>query len=128
MSGRLVGDVIEWRRTPAGSELTDKEFVVLFSIADRVIDERTRLMRRFKGDDCELYDRLCQIAGVGTEGLKKVLQRLAGRGLDVRVVWKYDRNGEPVYAAKGHAMDFRLPKLPASVGIPSAEGGIESCG
>ncbi|WP_141576170.1 hypothetical protein [Actinomadura sp. WMMA1423] len=121
MSGKLVGDVIEWRRTPAGAELSDKEFAVLLTIADRVLDERARDMRRFKNDDCDLYDRLCQVAKVSPQGLKKILQRLAERGLDVRVVWKRDKNGDPVYAAKGHAMDFRLPELPAFARIVAAE-------
>jgi hypothetical protein len=105
--------------------LSETEFIVLFTIADRVLDGRARIMRRFKGDDCELYDRICQVAGVERSGLKDVLARLAARGLDVRVVYKHDRNGRPIYACKGHAMDFRFPDLPASVRLAEP---AEACG
>lgn len=125
MSARLIGDLIEWRRTPKGSELTQAEFAVLVTIADRVLDEKTRLMRRFKGDDCELHERLCQVAGVDQGSLKKVLQKLAARGLEVRVEIKKDVLGRPVYACKGRAMDFRFPELPASVSLVPH---TEACG
>lgn len=122
MSAILLGDLMEWRRTPAAKGISDKEFIVLIAIADRVLDERSRMMRRFKGDDCELYERLCQIAGVTQQGLKKILQRLYERGLEVRVVYKYGLSGEPIYACRGHAMDFRLPELPAVIGLPARSG------
>lgn len=125
MSARLVGDLIEWRRSPAGTTLTEAEFIVLITIADRVLDEDTRLMKRFRGDNCELHDRICQVVGVNKENLKKILQRLAARGMEVRVEITRDRAGRPVYACRGHAMDFRFPHLPPSVQLPAIE---EACG
>lgn len=125
MSARLIGDLIEWRRTPKGSELTQAEFIVLAAIADRVLDEKTRLMRRFKGDDCDLHERICQVAGLNSASLKKVLQKLAARGLDVRVEIGKDAIGRPLYACKGRAMSFQFPELPASVTLAPVS---QACG
>jgi hypothetical protein len=53
--------------------------------------------------------------------LKKIFQELAARGLEVRVQIRkdgkplFDKAGRPVYACRGHAMDFALPELPAMV-------------
>lgn len=121
MAGQLFGDVIEWLRTPAAKDLSPKARIVLLTIADRVMDTRTRRMRHFKGDDCTLHERLCQVADVSPEGLKKILQELAARGLEVRVQITrdgepmFDKAGRPVYACRGHAMEFALPELPAMV-------------
>lgn len=120
---RLMGDVIEWSMTPMAKEIGDKELIVLLAIADRTM-QRGALMQRFKRDDCDLYDRLCRITGLNRGGLKELLKRMAARGLEVRVVFRHDKNGEPVYACKGHSMDFRLPDLPASVQF----GDAEACG
>lgn len=118
MSAQTIGDLINWRRTPHGQELTVAEFAVLVAIADRVLDEKTRLMWKFKGDEGELHDRICEVAGVSKSSLKDVLARLAARGLDVRVVQGKDKNGAPIYATKGNPMQFRFPELPAMVGLP----------
>lgn len=119
MGARLIGDLIEWRRTPPGQELTDKEFIVLYVIADRVWDDDvTRMMRKFNGDDCELRDRICQVAKLDSRGLKAVLGRLTARGLDVKVILRKDTNGNPIYATRGEPMQFRFPDLPTVVWIP----------
>ncbi|WP_149264251.1 hypothetical protein [Actinomadura sp. K4S16] len=137
MSGRLVGDVIEWLQTPAAAGVGDNEALVLITIADRVLSEETREMRRFKGDQCSLHQRICRVLGVTPKGLRPVLQKLARRGLEVRVEIGRDRLGRPIYARRGHAMGFRLPELPASVRLPEREdeaeqedgpGGLAACG
>mgnify|MGYP001952503064 CR=1 FL=1 len=79
-------------------------------------------MVRFKSDDCKLRERLCQVAGVNSDTLKDVLQRLAERGLEVRVELGRDRNGRPYYARRGRDMEFKLPRFPASVRLPVREG------
>lgn len=124
MGDRLMGDVIEWAMTPAAKEIGDKELIVLLAIADRTL-RRGELMRRYKRDECDLADRLCRITGLNRVGLKNLLGRLADHGIEVRVVYKYDKNGDPVYACKGHSMDFRLPDLPAMVGLAERS---EACG
>ena len=124
MGDRLMGDVIEWTMTPAAKDIGDKELIVLLAIADRTL-KRGELMRRYQRDDCDLYDRLCRITGLNRAGLRELLKRMARRGFEVRVVFRYDRNGEPVYACKGHAMEFLLPDLPAVVGLA---GRSEACG
>lgn len=119
MAGQLFGDVIEWLRTPAAKDLSPKARIVLLAVADRVMDSRTRRMRRFKGDDCTLHERLCQVADVSPQALKKICQELADRGLEIRVQAvvdgrpRVDNSGRPLYACRGHAMEFRLPELPA---------------
>jgi hypothetical protein len=124
VAGQLFGDVIEWLRTPAAKDLSPKARIVLLTVADRVMDTRTRRMRRFKGDDTTLHERLCQVADVSPEGLKKIFQELAARDLEVRVQIRkdgeplFDKAGRPVYACRGHAMDFRLPDLPAFAQLP----------
>lgn len=124
MAGQLFGDVIEWLRTPAAKDLSPKARIVLLTVADRVMDTRTRQMRRFKGDDSTLHERLRQVADVSPEGLKKIFQELAARDLEVRVqIHKdgkpmFDKAGRPVYACRGHSMDFRLPDLPAFARLP----------
>ncbi len=124
MAGQLFGDVIEWLRTPAAKDLSPKARIVLLTVADRVMDTRTRQMRRFKGDDCTLHERLCEVADVKPEGLKKIFQELAARGLEVRVQIHrdgkplFDKAGRPVFACRGHAMEFRLPELPAMTQVP----------
>lgn len=125
MSAQLMGDLIEWRRTPFGAELSDKEFIVLLTIADRVLNESTRRMFRKKGDDCDLHERIRQVVGVNEENFRKLLQRLAARGLDVRVPFRKDKHGNPVFAARGHAMDFRLPEMPTMLNLPDV---AEECG
>lgn len=122
MSARLIGDLIEWRRTPPGQELTLSEFVVLFAIADRVLDERDRMMRQFNGDDVELRERICQIAKLDDRGLKAVLGKLTARGLDVKVVLRKDKNGNPIYATRGEPMQFRFPELPVVAWLPQPCG------
>lgn len=119
MAGQAVGDLIEWLRTPAAKGLSPKARLVLLTIADRVLDMNTRQMRHFKRDDCSLHERLRQVADVSPEGLKKIFQELAERDLEVRVqiIRKgrpfTDKAGRPVYACKGHSMEFRLPDLHA---------------
>jgi hypothetical protein len=117
MSGRLVGEVVDWLLTPAAADLTLAERIILLVIADRSNDD-TRDMWRFKIDGITLAERIQGAAGIDATGLRHALQRLRKRGLEVRVPVKHGKDGRPVYAFKGSAMRFRLPPLPASVELP----------
>src|SRR5437879_4337068 len=120
MSGRLVGEVAEWLRTPAAAGLTAAERVVLLVIAERA-NETTRKVWRHKIDDVSASERIREVAGMSKQNLTKVFNRLAARGLEVRVQVGTTDAGKPVFAHKGHATDFRLPELPASVQLPQRD-------
>ena len=117
MSGRLVGEVVDWLQTPPADDLTTAEAVILLVIAERAHD-KTREMWRHRIDDYPLYERLKRAARLSDAGLSKALQRLARRGLECRVPIATGKDGRPVYAAKGKSMRFRLPELPAFVTLP----------
>ncbi|MFD0902361.1 hypothetical protein [Actinomadura sediminis] len=117
MSGRLVGEVIDWLQTPPAADLTMAEATVLMVIAERA-HEKTREMWRHRIDDRTLYERIKAVTKQGDAGLSKTLQRLAARGLECRVPIAVGKDGRPVYAAKGRAMKFRLPELPAAMSLP----------
>lgn len=119
MSGRLVGEVVDWLQTEAADGLTTAEAAILLVIAERAHD-RTRDMWRHRIDDYPLYERLKRATRLSDAGLSKALQRLARRGLECRVPIGTNKHGKPVFAAKGHSMQFRLPELPASVSLPDA--------
>lgn len=120
MSARLIGELVEWLRTPVASDLTPAERCVLFVVAERS-HERTRLMLRHRGDDEQLVDRIAETTGLAREGaLKKAFQRLAKRGMDVRIPVAEGKDGRPVFACEGHSMRFRLPEFPASISLPDA--------
>lgn len=123
MSGRLVGEVVEWLRTRPAADLTQAERIVLLVIAERA-SEQTREMWRHKGDSENLIERIAGAAGVSVKALGGVFGRLARRGLEVRIAIDEDRIGRPVFARSGHAVRFVLPDLPAAVALP--ETGIRS--
>lgn len=122
MSGRLVGEVVEWLQTPVAADLTAAERCVLFVVAERA-NEQTREMWHHRVDECHLVDRIASAVGVSRDGLKKVFQRLARRGLEVRVAISVTKAGKPVFAHEGRSMRFRLPEFPASVSLPQRGDG-----
>ena len=117
MSGRLVGEVVDWLQTPPAEGLTMAERMVLLVIAERA-HEKTREMWRHRIDDRSLYERIRAAAGLSDRGLSAALKRLRERGLEVCVPIGTDRRGRPLYAARGRSMRFRLPPLPAAVTLP----------
>jgi hypothetical protein len=119
VSARLIGELTAWLLSPAAEGLTPAERCILFVVAERCNDQ-TRVMWRFKGDELSLYDRVRVASGLGPSGLNKAFQRLANRGLEVRVKLKEGKDGRPVYSAEGHSMRFQFPALPASVELPAA--------
>lgn len=118
MSGRLVGEVVEWLRTPAAADLTAAERVVLLVIAERA-SEANREMWRHMVDEVSLSERIREaLGGVDKANMSKVFKKLASRGLEVRVPVSVAANGRVVYSCRGRSTSFRLPALPASVQIP----------
>ncbi|MEV4806806.1 hypothetical protein AB0K18_43000 [Nonomuraea sp. NPDC049421] len=123
MAESLVGEVAAWLGTPIAQGLTDKERVVLFVVAERC-HRRTRRMLWHRGDrfadgsPMTLSDLICERAGMTARTLTDVCQRLAGRGVEVRVEIGRDSLGRPVFAHRGRAVDYWLPPLPPSVRLP----------
>jgi hypothetical protein len=124
MSGRLVGEVVEWLRTPAADGLTQAERVVLFVVADRA-NEQDRVMWRHRTDTESLHERIRGALGVDAKSLGNIFGRLAKRGLEVRIPTGTDKRGKPTFANNGHNTRFRLPEFPASVSLPPAQSSIE---
>lgn len=125
MSARLIGELTNWLMSPAAQamDLSSAERNVLFVVAERS-HEKTRVMLRHRGDDMQLVDRIAMATGLSRDGaLKKALQRLARRGLDVRIPVAKGKDGRPVFAYEGHSMRFRLPEFPASVVVPERPAG-----
>lgn len=119
MSGRLVGEVAEWLRSPAAAKLTMAERLVLVVIAERVKEsDPEHKMLRHGSDDITLFERLCEITGMDRSGLTKALKRLSAHGVEVRMQIGTTKAGGPLFAYRGVAMRFRLPTLPASIELP----------
>ncbi|MEV4059701.1 hypothetical protein [Nonomuraea dietziae] len=119
MSGKLVGEVVEWLLTPAADGLTTAERAALLVIAERA-HEQTREMWRHRSDTISLYDRIAIAIGTPA-GMKKVFRRLAERGLEIRVPIGQGRDGRPVFAANGRPMRFRLPALSETSFLPDLD-------
>jgi hypothetical protein len=119
MSARLIGELAEWLQSPIAAGLTPGEIAILYTIAERA-EDHGRTMLRHRTDDKSLIERISRGSGlkIETDALKKAFQRLAKRGLEVRVQTGTDAAGRPIYACDGRSMGFRLPVLPASVRIP----------
>lgn len=119
MAESLVGEVCAWLDTPAAKGMTTAERLVLVVVAERS-NKLTRQMWAYKGDGKTLTDVIAGRVGVEPDSLTKVFRRLAARGLEVRVPIAENSKGEPVFAVRGHASDYVLPELPASVALPPA--------
>lgn len=87
----------------APEDITSSEMVVLLVLA-----ESARDASREAWPGMQELARRCRLT---PDGVQKVLRRLAGRGIDVRVVVAKDKNGRPMYAARGHRTTYRLPSL-----------------
>ncbi|SEU46463.1 hypothetical protein [Nonomuraea wenchangensis] len=123
MGVRLVGEVAAWLESPAAAELTQSERLVLLLIAERAKDTTRRMLsfrgdRRDDGTKITLTELLQARTGLTERGLSDTVQRLSKRGLEVRVPVGKDKNGVIMFARRGHATDYILPELPASVSLP----------
>lgn len=121
MSGRLVGEVAGWLRSPAAAGMTLAERTVLLLIAERA-NEKSREMWSHRGDGCSQFEYLCETTGLKPSGLTEALKRLAARDLETRIQIGSNKSGGPMFAHRGKAIRFRLPELPASVELPERVG------
>lgn len=109
MSHVLVSEVLDH----APAELTALERLVLVVIAEAA-QERDR-------PGCparEAYPSMAILVrrtGNAPTSVRSALQRLAERGLEVRVPLTTDSTGRPVYAFRGRATRYRLPRLRPTV-------------
>lgn len=85
----------------APADLTHGELVVALMIADDANDGT-----RLSWIDQEL---LCARARMSDRGVRNCLQGLGARGLEFRVARGLDKTGRPVYAARGHSVDYLVP-------------------
>lgn len=100
MAYQLVAEVLDH----APAELTASERLVLVALAER-------MPRRTEWD--WKSNHLMRRTGLDARGLRAAVQRLAKRGIDIRVPIGKDRKGNPLYAIPGQVPRWRLPELPA---------------
>lgn len=110
MSVGLVREVIEH----APADVSAAEYVVLLMIAEKSQEksheERGRIVR---ARECfPSREDLARDCHQSTAALEKILQRLAHRGLEVRVPIGTDKHGKPYFARAGVRTTYRLPTLP----------------
>lgn len=104
MGIRRVVEVL--RHAPA--DLTPAERMVLVAIGENVRDEDPKRETWADFNAAVLAER----AGLtGTGSLKSALQRLAKRGLEVRIPITHGKDGRPLYAVPGKQCRYRFPVL-----------------
>lgn len=112
---------------PAGL-LTSAERLVLLEIAD-LAGDRTRVAR-FGPDDVAVH------VDMTAEAVRKHVQRISRKGIEIRIPLGTDKNGNPIYAHEGKQTNYRIPPMAPreggqtvqALGVervdnPSAEGG-----
>ncbi|MGW9307788.1 helix-turn-helix domain-containing protein [Saccharomonospora azurea] len=89
----------------APAELTSNERLLLLVLAEKANDQTRKAV-------WPNPDRLLHRLGMSEDGLRKVCQKLAARGYEVRIPVGTNKAGSPVYAYKGRAVDYRVPVFP----------------
>lgn len=113
MGVRLLVEVLD--RAPA--DLTPAERLVLAVLAE---DARDDTRTCWPG-----MEKLTRRTGLKPDSLRRVFQRLAKRGIEVRVPIKFTDKGAPVFAREGVQTNYRIPALPEmrrDAGPPFNEG------
>jgi hypothetical protein len=62
---------------------------------------------------------LCARARLKASSVRAALTKLAARGYEFRVIHGYARDGRPVFAVKGRALDFVVPDMIQGARIPA---------
>jgi hypothetical protein len=114
MAVRLIAEVLKY--AGAHPDVTTGERLVLILIAERANGQT----REAWSGGADVWS-LGQAAGMAPTTLRTVLQRLAKRGLELRVSRGTDSKGRPVYASWNRQTTYRLPLLLADE-PPSAVG------
>jgi len=93
-----------------GAGMTAAEIAVLYAVAERASHTGQHAREAWDSEDW----KLAKAAGVTSDvGLRNVLQRLRGRGLELRVQRGTDSRGRPQFAHRGAQVTYRLPNLNA---------------
>ena len=109
MAYDLVTEVLDH----APATITNVELVVMVAIAEWVQhDDYRRGIRQCSRAQADLSRR----TRLAPAGVKTALQRLAERGLELRVPLSIGKDGRPVYAVPGRVSTYRIPPLPAPPG------------
>lgn len=126
MAVSLVSEVVAY--IAGNGDVTMGERLALMLIAERANANTREAWQSTR----EKRWVLGELVGVGENGLKSILQRLAKRGLEVRVAIGKDKNGKIMYAVKGHQTTYRLPTFPGVTtppkepygGVTTPNGGV----
>lgn len=92
----------------APAEISSAERLLLIVLAEQASDTTRECWPGM--------DLIQQHAGLTHEAVRKALQRLAARGLEVRVPLGNDRKGRNVYAFQGQRTRYRIPHFAPSGG------------
>ena len=95
----------------APRDWSSSELVVAWVIADDANDDT-----RISWIPLQL---LCARTRLAASSVRAALAKLAGRGYEFRVIHGYDRTGRPVFATKGHAVDYLVPDIIKGARIPA---------
>lgn len=117
MAIQLITEVLD----NAPPDLTPAELVVLIVIAERA-NVRTRMAFQ-STDPARKRWVLAERARLSTTGLRTVLQRLAARGIEVRVARGKDASGRLVFAHRGAQTTYQLPRFGDALTSPFPEKG-----
>lgn len=95
---------------------SQSEYIVALLIAD---DANDQTRQSFIANPL-----LCMRTRLSERGLRQALHGLAASGYEFRVCHGYGKDGRPVFAAKSHAVDYRVPDmLKGGVSVPPIDGG-----
>jgi hypothetical protein len=86
---------------PAG--WSQSELVVAWVIADDANDDTRQSWIALA--------LLCAYSRLTERGVRAALHRMASGGHEFRVIHGYGKDGRPVFAAKGHAVDYLVPDM-----------------
>lgn len=99
-------------RDYAPADWTAGERLVALMIADDASDTtRASWIRN---------ELLCHRTGLRPSGVKAALQKLAGRGYEMRVSHGKDALGRPMYAVRGHRTEYLVPGTLTLIGAATA--------
>jgi hypothetical protein len=97
----------------APADLTSGERLLLLVIAD---DANDNTRSGWPGTDV-----LVHRTGMGERGIRKAFERLAERGLEVRLPIAHAEDGRPVFAVRGRRTTYRIPVFTPRADAPKAE-------
>jgi hypothetical protein len=102
MAWQLVHEVVTFLQTKGADQLNASERLALMLVAERASAE-TR--KAWESDNWNLGRAL------GVDRARKVLERLASHGIEIRVQVGIDSKGNPVFAFRGKSVTYFLPCL-----------------